>query len=493
MKKVLITAVLILVLPVALALGLRWALTRQTLSSRADYQERMNRAYERFSRPEWGPLTPDQEKELLEAHRPLLIVSRGSAGPIDIDTGYLASRHPVDCGTGRSLAPDARRELLAPLAGNREVCLADGPARSVFPPAGPLCGSEGVCARVFTGVQYGNVRLEDSETAPPKPWIFLRYQFVYGTHGLPEGLIDQQRIVNRIGTADAWRPLDFHVTAWTVLDENQLPVAAILSQHDGHRTYVFGANMPWPKAGRPQIVSASRSNALYPDLPLDYRRRVRATPFPFRREYLASGAGRNWLDADDIVCGRDCGGARWDYRMERVRPLDPLWNFAGYLGPRELTFGIETGRSGPMGGKFFTQPELVRPEDLLFFSYFEDGSAEDAAAGRAHLGGLNGRLTDTAVQALVRHGRQRLRAALEKARQNPPGPEQADETEPAAAEAPELPLPKPLIAPDFSQPPVIGYRAHRGIPAQGVPGETSGGGDIHASPEPADSAVPPAE
>ncbi len=455
MKRIIITALIIMIVPVAGLWGLRFLFTRHSLKMRADYLDRMDRAYDRFQKPEWGPLAPEIEEQLLEAHRPLLVVSRGSAGPIDIDVDYLAVHHPADCDTGASLAPDARRELLTQLPHTGNVCLNDGPAKSVFPPAGPLCGgAESSCAKVFTAVEYENVRLGDSEKDPPLPWIFLRYEFVFASSGLPQGLIDGQKLFNYLGAAEEWHPLDLGTIAWVVLDENQKPVAAILSQHSGHRTYVFGTDTPWPRAGRMPVVSATRSNQLYPDLPADYRRRLRASHFVARREYLVTGEGWSWFDGDDIVCGRDCGGTRWDYRMERLRPTDPLWMFRGYLGPRRLDFGLDLGRSGPPGGRYHSFPELVRRSDLLFFSYYQDGDPSDAEAARNFMGwwwkdppGIN-------FTSMIQHGRQRLRQSLESARKNPPQFAQApaadsgaDEDEHKTDSEAAAPALKPLIEP----------------------------------------------
>lgn len=493
MKRILLTAGLILLVPVMVLWTAKIALGRNTRNFRAEYMERIDRAQERFQKADWGPLAPEVERELVEAHRPQLVVSRGSQGPIDIDTDYLALHHPVDCDTTESLAPDARRELLASLPRTDNVCLNEGPARQVFPPPGPICGgAEGSCAKVFTAVEYENVQLDDSDSAPPLPWIFLRYQFVFARSGLPAGLIDVQKLADRLGSSDNWHPLDLHLFAWVVLDETLKPVATILTQHQGHRSYVYGTDIPWPQEGRPAIVSALRSNELYPDLPIDVRRRIRATPFPGRRVFLVTGEGRNYLDGDDIVCGRSCGGIRWDYRTEPMHPDNPLWKFRGYLGPRRLDFGLELGRSGPAGGRYHTFPELARRSDLLFFSYFQDGDVSDAAAARTATGWWWRNPPDMDFQALIRHGRQRFRMSLESARKNPQqlAPLPDDFTgEPDTANIPS-PTIKPIIEPDFREPKIIGtFQSKRRASGASITAPTDAEG-ISLEPGPVEPSPP---
>lgn len=495
MKKALITAAVILLLPLAAAFALKSVFRWRTLEARRDYLDRMDRASERFARPEWGPLPPEDEQALLETHKPLLVVSRGSTGPLAPDTGYLATRHPVDCRTGQRLAADARRETLKALPDQDGICLAEGHGRSLYPAPGPTCSGDTGCARALSAVEYENVRL--AEDGPQLPWIFLRYQFVFAPDGLPEGLIDTQKLLGRAGDPAAWRPVDLHAIVWVVLDEKQIPVALVLSQHGAHRTYIFGADIPWPRAGRAQVVSAARSHELYPDLPLDYRRRIRATPFPARRNYLITGTERSAVDADDIVCGRLCGGTPWDYRIERISPDDPLWTFRGYFGPRHLDFGLDLGRSGPAGGRYHTWPELARRSDLLFFSYFRDSREEDAQAARRFISGPWWN-PDFDFDGLVRYGRSAFSSALESARQSlRPSDDDADiEVEASAVPPlPRIPAVRPIIEPVFTTPPVIGtYRSRRRQPSEGnnTGGEPDGPEEMDTV-SPADGPVTPPE
>jgi hypothetical protein len=129
---------------------------------------------------------------------------------------------------------------------------------------------------------------------------FLKYNVVFARSGLPAGLpwsYEQTLRLMRLDPDD-WHQLDNFCAVHIVLDEHDSPIAVLLAQHNHHRTYLIGRDLPLPADERLVFAAAQRSNELYPNREEGTPQRHRTIPWAGYLEYLLSGKQRPWFTAD---------------------------------------------------------------------------------------------------------------------------------------------------------------------------------------------------
>jgi len=236
---------------------------------------------------------------------------------------------------------------------------------------------------------------------------FLKYNVVFAVSGLPAGLpwmYEQGLRLLGLNPAD-WHQLDNFCAVHVVLDEAEQPVAVLLAQHNYHRTYLVGRDIPLPADGRMLFAAAQRSNELYPDtgesVPISHR----AIPWPLYTEYLLSGQARPWFAAVDLTYGQRAGGEEVEYELQVLDPCDPFYTSRCMLGAYRPFFGLEIGRNGPPGADYYTLPALMPLGNLLKASYLHDGRSEDLQVVRGAIDRQHGRYNGA---RLIQYGEQQL-------------------------------------------------------------------------------------
>ncbi len=304
----------------------------------------------------------EDERVLLERHRPHLWLPAGHAGPIDFYRDYIAQGKLVT-GDGQQHPGPVSAALLNQFKHD---------ARAVFTHLPEIVASP-IPARVLARVDTADVSLGDDAT--PRRWRFLTYHFVFRTSGLVAGLSWWQSLaMGLVADLDDWHQLDHYTAATVVLDEADQPVALMLQQHNGMRTHVIGETVgDWrlePAAdGRLAIDVANRSNELYP-----HRQGRQARPavdFVSARTlpYLMGLGPGTFSSSADIT--EPAGLA--EYALDFLAPDDAFYVFAGYLGERRWL----PGRDGPPGADYNTWP-TVKPLHLqLVAGYWREDHPGD--------------------------------------------------------------------------------------------------------------------
>lgn len=282
-----------------------------------------------------GRLPDLQERELLARYRPRLFVPPGGAWPIDFYRDYLPNVVLRDHAQEDTLLRNrVTRELLQEIEGNPTVYLdlvrepplqkgADPPFRSVL------------YGRAYREV----VKFRDEEgQVHALPLTFLKYNATFARSGLPARLPWGYEPGLRLLGLDPedWHQLDHFCAIHVVLDEEERPVAALVAQHNHHRTYLIGKDLPLPEDGRLAFAIARRSNELYPDDGSSEPARHRVAPCALYFKYLLSGEEAPFFRGEDLTYGRKAGGGGSRLRAKippRLRPLLPGPDHAGPVSP----------------------------------------------------------------------------------------------------------------------------------------------------------------
>ncbi len=294
------------------------------------------------------------DQALLARFRPRFFKAPGEDGPVDFYADYVARGRFADGGAG----PVTRADLNA---------RKDDPG-AVFAHE-PRAGG-----RAPSPVAYGRVDRErlEADGAVAAELVFLTYNLVFATSGLPAGLPRwQERLVSLVADPRDWHQLD-HYTAVTIVLEaaTERPVAAVFQQHNSKRTWLFGpGGLPVPADGRLWVAIARRSNELYPWAPEERRWRTVGIPDANAMAYLMAGAPRPWLVADDVTEP----GVEVDYRLDFLPPADAFYRFQGYLGERRRL----PGRDGPPGADYNTLPRLKPRVKQMLMGFWRERDPGD--------------------------------------------------------------------------------------------------------------------
>ncbi|MBI5446314.1 MAG: hypothetical protein HY900_34505 [Deltaproteobacteria bacterium] len=303
------------------------------------------------------------DRALLERFRPRLWLPAGHPGPIDFYKDYIANGFLTD-GAGRLVSRNVTRELLNAHKADPGAVFVHEEKRGTSSPV------------VLGRVTREEVSFEIEGRSVSRPFTFLRYHFVFEASGLPAGIPPSQEAAARLlGDPEDWHQLD-HYTAVTVVlegwgSEPGRPVAVMMQQHNGVRTYLAGEGIHLPPDGRPEIDVAIRSNELYPHAPGRTRHRAVAMPDKEGMRYWLAGGSRPRYSADDVTDGaREAG-----YSLAFLPPDDAFYVFQGFLGERRCL----PGRDGPPGADYNTRPELKPLGLQLSIGYWREGDPGDIA------------------------------------------------------------------------------------------------------------------
>lgn len=330
------------------------------------------------------------DRELLLRYRPRLILPEGGAYPIDFYRDYLPHtvlrRYPDKTVVAERVTP----EVLEANRSNREVYLDFLPERYRAAGLDRRVGaeSEGIPPSERMPVVYGRIYREKvafpagNGRSRPFDLVFLKYNVVFAESGLAAGLPwAYETFLGMLGVSpEDWHELDNFVAIHVVLDEGERPMAAILAQHNCHRTYLVGGRIHLPLDGRMSFDIALRSNEVYP---------ASASPTPVRHRavrgnrdlrYLVSGEDPPFLSADDITRGLSAGGREIPYDLAFLSPCDPFYTARILLGEPRPFLGRNIGRDGPPGADYYAVPPLLPLGNLLQFGYLQDGDPEDIRA-----------------------------------------------------------------------------------------------------------------
>ena len=199
--------------------------------------------------------------------------------------------------------------------------------------------------------------------------------------------------------------LDNFVAAHVVLDEAEAPIAIILAQHNHHRAFMIGKDIPNPPDGRAAFDVALRSNEIYPasDSPDAVNHRV--IRWSLYLDYLLSGENGPALKGADVTWGKNAGGGEFDYDLKIISPCDPLYTSEMLLGQPRPFLGMHLGRDGPPGSDYYNTPKLLPMGNMLKFTYLKDGDPEDIALVRKAIDRKNDRVD---VEMIMEHGGRRF-------------------------------------------------------------------------------------
>ena len=180
----------------------------------------------------------------------------GAPWPIDFYRDYLPNTVLRDADQkGRIVARHVTHEMLRNL-GNRRHFYLD--LRRV-----PNLRREGKTPVVYGRIYHENVSLSNGQgVTQVRHLTFLKYNVVFALSGLPAGLPwIYEKGLRLLGlNPEDWHQLDNFCAVHVVLDAAEQPVAVLLTQHNYHRTYLVGRDIPLPKDGRMIFAAAKRSN-----------------------------------------------------------------------------------------------------------------------------------------------------------------------------------------------------------------------------------------
>ena len=301
---------------------------------------------------------PDERaRALLERHKPRFYLPAGHAGLISFYDDYIAQ--------GVLWAADGTQmsDAVTPRLLNRHK---GDPLVSFVHQASPDKPSNAV---VFGRLDRDSVQLG---TAEPREFTFLTYHAVFRHSGLAAGTAGWQTLLASLfGDLDDWHQLDHYTAVTLILDDSDTPVALLLQQHNGQRTYLIGESYVLPPDGRPEVDVAIRSNELYAHQMGRRRHKVVRFPGPDEMKYLIGLTGRPLLTADDITDPQ--GEAPYELRF--LPQDDAFYTFKGYLGERRFM----PGRDGPPGADYNTWPFLKPWGQQMLMGYWRPGNRGDSA------------------------------------------------------------------------------------------------------------------
>ena len=361
------------------------------------------------------PLPPaEKDLELLEKYRPRFLLPPGGSYPIDFYRDYVPYTIMRSWPDKKVIALNVNRGLLQKHRADRSVYLDFDTGKY---------RSDGVDLRWKKGslspgpertpVVYGRVYRERVSFPDGKGGIedydftFLKYNLLFATSGLPAEVSAWSRLLLSLGGFDRedWHVLDNFVAAHVVLDEAEAPIAIILAQHNHHRAFMIGKDIPNPPDGRAAFDVALRSNEIYPasDSPDAVNHRV--IRWSLYLDYLLSGENGPALKGADVTWGKNAGGGEFDYDLKIISPCDPLYTSEMLLGQPRPFLGMHLGRDGPPGSDYYNTPKLLPMGNMLKFTYLKDGDPEDIALVRKAIDRKNDRVD---VEMIMEHGGRRF-------------------------------------------------------------------------------------
>jgi len=349
--------------------------------------------FEEYYRGRCNPPPPpitDGDRMLLEKYRPRFILPPGGSYPMDFYRDYLPYTVLRSWPGKKVIAEDVTRDLLLEHRADRGVYLhfdtlryrSDGmdlkweDGRSADPERTPVVYGRVYRERVAFPEAGGGSEEHD--------FIFLKYNVVFATSGLPADLSFWSSFLLTLGGFDKedWHALDNFVAAHVILDSTEVPVAVVLAQHNHHRTCLIGKDIAAPTDGHLFFDIALRSNEIYPasDSPAAVNHRV--IRWSLYLDYLLSGENGPALKGADMTWGKKAGGREFAYDLKVLSPCDPLYTSEILLGQPRPFMGISMGRDGPPGSDYYNVPKLLPMGNMLKFAYLHDDDLEDIAIVR---------------------------------------------------------------------------------------------------------------
>lgn len=337
------------------------------------------------------PRPAQNDLKLLEKFRPRFILPPGGSYPIDFYRDYLPYTVLKSWPDKKVIAVDVTRALLEKHLQDRGAYLDFDTVR--YRADGMDLRREGRSSQPGpdrTPVVYGRVYREDVSFPDNNGGIekheltFLKYNVVFATSGLPAELSFMSRFSLAITgfDKDDWHVLDNFVAAHIVLDNHETPIAVVLAQHNHHRTFLLGKDIPNPPDGRIPFDIAMRSNEIYPASNSSGIVKHRVIRRSLHLDYLLSGENGPFLKGSDLTRGINAGGGEFEYDLKVISPCDPLYTSQMLLGQLRPVLGLNIGRNGPPGSDYYNNPKLLPMGNMLKFAYLKDGDPEDIAVVR---------------------------------------------------------------------------------------------------------------
>ncbi|MFV1957576.1 MAG: hypothetical protein ACC669_09230, partial [bacterium] len=322
------------------------------------------------------PPPGEEDRELLAKYRPKLILPPGGSYPIDFYRDYLPFTVLRNYPDGEIITRNVTPEVLAANVDNQEVYLDF--QRKEYQGAG-LERKPVIYGRVYR--EAVSFPTDDGFTKAYN-LTFLKYNIVFATSGLAAKLPLQIKLFLAVFRFDLedWHELDNFVAVHIVLDEDDRPIAVILAQHNNHRTFLLGRDLPLPEDGWLTFDIALRSNEIYPasDSPKPVEHRV--IRWNLYMKYLLSGEDPPFIRGMDLTYGKNAGGREIDFDLVLLSPCDPLYTARILLGEPRPFLGKYIGRDGPPGSDYYNVPELLPMGAILKFAYLHDNDPDDIAA-----------------------------------------------------------------------------------------------------------------
>jgi len=307
--------------------------------------------------PPGHELPLEEDRTLLAHFRPRFFVPDGQK-PIDFYRDYIAQGILKDA-KGRVISRRVTQALLNKYKNDPGVVFVHVPTKPSGPPV------------VYGRITRETITFRDAEKESLYPAIFLTYQIVFRTSGLPAGITGwKEWILGVVGDLQDWHQLDHYTSVSIVLNAHNLkPFAVMMQQHNNIHTYLVGEGISIPADSRVEVDVAIRSNELYPHK--DGRIRHRAVAMPDRKglRYLITGKDSPLFSGDDITESiREV-----DYELSFLRPDDAFYTFKGFLGERRCV----PGRDSPPGAEYNTIPDLKPMPMQLFSGYWREDDPGD--------------------------------------------------------------------------------------------------------------------
>lgn len=334
------------------------------------------------------PLSPpdDHDKELLRRYSPRIVLPPGGRYPIDFYRDYLPYTLLRGYKDKAVIKEKVTPEDLRAYQEDTSVYLDLDKKRFLAAGLDIRVGEDKEGAfdhkrPVIYGRAYREkVELLDEKSKPQiYDFIFLKYNVVFAISGLPAGLpVGLRSLLWLAGLdPDDWHELDNFVAVHIVLDDKERPAAIILAQHNHHRSYLIGKDIPLPADGHMVFDMAIRSNEVYPASNTEGPVRHRVAQWAMYMKYLLSGEDPPLIRGEDVTYGARAGGVEAAYDLAFLLPCDPFYTAKIMFGEPRPFFGRYIGRDGPPGADYYNIPELLPLGNLLKFSYLRDGDPED--------------------------------------------------------------------------------------------------------------------
>lgn len=323
----------------------------------------------------------------LERFRPHLIIPPGGRHPIDFYREYLPYSILKQYSDGQTVTNTVTPEWLKSIQTDTRYYLdfqfnryrADGLDRKYGGPSSDKTTDDWK-PTVYARVYHETVTFPTQKGQTlSKQLTFLKYNLVFAVSGLPARLPSGSETALRLAGLDSedWHQLDNFVAIHIVLDELGNPIAAILAQHNHHRAYLIGKDLPLMPDGRLAFDVALRSNEVYPDSDAKEPKEHRVVRWDLYMKYLLSGEDPPFFRGYDVTYGIQSGGKEISYHLTVLSPCDPFYTAKIMLGQPRPFFGWYIGRDGPPGADYHTLPSLLPPGNLLKFHYLHDADPED--------------------------------------------------------------------------------------------------------------------